>query len=98
MSTIAILVVLIALGFGHTWLVLWILPFGFLIGLVFGVVRAVIERARPRLRLLHLFLHPGADAPAPALGVYFPVEQMPAWLQAVPGRCRSSTRSTSPAR
>ena len=34
LSTVAILAVIMALGYGHTWLVVWILPLGFLVGLV----------------------------------------------------------------
>src|SRR4051794_39534489 len=33
MSTAAILVVLLLLGFGHSWYALWMLPLGFLIGI-----------------------------------------------------------------
>src|SRR5204863_3967940 len=35
-STLAILIVILLLGFGHSWLALWILPLGFLVGLTFG--------------------------------------------------------------
>src|SRR3954469_8807703 len=35
-STTAILIVIMALGYGHTWLALWVLPVGLLVGLVFG--------------------------------------------------------------
>src|SRR4029078_12574256 len=36
MSTAAILAVLMILGYGHSWYVIWMLPLGFLIGLAFG--------------------------------------------------------------
>src|SRR3954462_15673789 len=35
-STTAILVVIMILGYGHSWLAIWILPLGFLVGLAFG--------------------------------------------------------------
>src|SRR6266496_4131684 len=36
MSTAAILAVILGLGFGHSWLALWVLPLGFIVGLTFG--------------------------------------------------------------
>ena len=78
MSTTAILAVILALGFGHSWYALWILPLGFLVGLDLRRLRPRDERARAELRLLHLFLHAGADAVGLLLsGVFFPVSQMP---------------------
>src|SRR5262244_169118 len=35
-SVAAILVVILALGFGHSWLAIWVLPLGFLTGLCFA--------------------------------------------------------------
>ena len=96
MSTTAILLVIQALGFGHTWLALWILPLGFLVGLCFGGVRAGDERARARLRFLHLFLHAGADADAAVLRRLLS-RRADAGVarRRSRARCRSSTRSTS---
>jgi lipooligosaccharide transport system permease protein len=82
MSTAAILAVIMILGYGHTWLAIWILPLGFVVGLR-SAPRAGDERAGARLRLLHLFLHAGADADAAVLGRLLPVEQMPAWLATI---------------
>src|SRR6516162_10502660 len=36
MSVTAILVVILLLGFGHSWLAIWVLPLGFLTGLCFA--------------------------------------------------------------
>src|SRR5690349_15781217 len=47
MSTAAILIVILALGFGHTWLALWILPLGFLVGLCFGAFGLVMNALAP---------------------------------------------------
>ena len=96
MSTTAILAVIMALGYGHTWLALWILPLGFLVGLVVRRVRPRDERARARLRLLHLLLHAGAHADAAPVRRVLPGR--PDAGVARGGRaasCRSSTRSTS---
>jgi len=47
MSTIAILLVLMALGFGHTWLAIWVLPLGFMIGLTMGAFGLVMNALAP---------------------------------------------------
>src|SRR2546422_3747372 len=36
MSVLAILMVILGLGFGHSWLAIWVLPLGFIVGLTFG--------------------------------------------------------------
>ena len=43
----AILAVIMALGYGHTWLALWILPLGFLVGLTFGAFGLVMNALAP---------------------------------------------------
>ena len=64
-STAAILAVIVALGYGHTWLALldaaarasWSAS-------RFGAAGLVMNALAPELRLLHLLLHAGADADA----------------------------------
>lgn len=85
MSTIAILIVLIALGFGRTALALWILPLGFLIGLVFGGFGLVMNALAPGYDFFTYFFTLVLTPQLLVSGVYFPVDQMPAWLQAVAG-------------
>ena len=48
MSTAAILAVIVGLGYGHSWLALWILPLGFLVGLTFGAFGLVMTPVMPR--------------------------------------------------
>jgi len=83
MSTIAILLVLMALGFGHTPLVVWILPLGFLIGLVFGAFGLVMTALAPVYDFFTYFFTLVLTPMLLLSGVYFPVEQMPAWLASV---------------
>ena len=83
MSTIAILIVLFALGYGHTWLVLWILPLGFLVGLVFGGFGLVMNALAPGYDFFTYFFTLFLTPQLLMSGVYFPVEQMPGWLQAI---------------
>ena len=46
-STVAILAVIMALGFGHSWFALWIIPLGFLVGLTFGAFGLVMNALAP---------------------------------------------------
>jgi lipooligosaccharide transport system permease protein len=80
MSTVAILLVLMALGFGHTWLALWILPLGFLVGLVFGAFGLTMTALAPGYDFFSYFFTLVLTPMLLTSGVYFPVEQMPAWL------------------
>src|SRR4051794_36076402 len=42
-STAAILIVILLLGFGRSWLALWILPLGFLVGVCFSAFGLVMN-------------------------------------------------------
>jgi len=83
MSTTAILAVIMALGYGHTWLALWILPLGFLVGLVFGAFGLVMNALAPGYDFFTYFFTLVITPMLLLSGVYFPVEQMPAWLAAI---------------
>ena len=80
MSTTAILVVIAALGFGHTWLALWVLPLGFLVGLTFGAFGLVMNALAPGYDFFTYFFTLVLTPMLLFSGVYFPVDQMPAWL------------------
>jgi lipooligosaccharide transport system permease protein len=83
MSTAAILCVLILLGFGHTWYALWILPLGFLIGLAFGSFGLIMTALAPGYDFFTYFFTLVLTPMLLLSGVFFPVEQLPAALQAV---------------
>jgi lipooligosaccharide transport system permease protein len=83
MSTTAILLVIMLLGFGHTWLALWILPLGFLVGLVFGAFGLVMNALAPGYDFFTYFFTLVITPMLLLSGVYFPVDQMPAWLTSV---------------
>jgi lipooligosaccharide transport system permease protein len=85
MSTAAILLVILALGFGHTWLALWILPLGFLVGLCFGAFGLVMNSLAPNYDFFTYFFTLVLTPMLLFSGVYFPVEQMPPWLAAIAG-------------
>jgi lipooligosaccharide transport system permease protein len=83
MSTAAILLVIQALGFGHTWLAIWILPLGFLVGLCFGAFGLVMNALAPGYDFFTYFFTLVLTPMLLFSGVYFPVDQMPAWLASI---------------
>jgi len=85
MSTTAILIVIQVLGFGHTWLALWILPLGFLVGLCFGAFGLVMNALAPSYDFFTYFFTLVLTPMLLFSGVYFPVDQMPAWLASIAG-------------
>ena len=82
-STTAILAVIVALGYGHTWLALWVLPVGLLVGLTFGAAGLVMNALAPNYDFFTYFFTLALTPMLLFSGVYFPVDQMPAWLAAV---------------
>jgi lipooligosaccharide transport system permease protein len=83
MSVASILVVILLLGFGHSWLAIWVLPLGFLTGLTFAAFGLVMTALA---RNYDFFTYSLTLFQTPMLllsGVFFPVDQMPAPLQAV---------------
>ena len=83
LSTTAILVVILAMGFGHSWLALWILPLGFLVGLTFAAFGLVVNALAPNYDFFTYFFTLVLTPGLLLSGVFFPVEQMPSALQAV---------------
>ncbi|MCC7114393.1 MAG: ABC transporter permease [Burkholderiales bacterium] len=83
LSTLAILLVLLAIGYGRTWLVLWILPLGFLVGLCFGAFGLIMTGLAPSYDFFTYFFTLVMTPMLLLSGVYFPVDQLPAALAAV---------------
>jgi lipooligosaccharide transport system permease protein len=82
-STAAILAVIMALGFGHSWLALWIIPLGFVVGLAFGAFGLVMNSLAPGYDFFTYFFTLVLTPMLLLSGVFFPVDQMPPVLQAV---------------
>src|SRR4029077_3400327 len=82
-STVAILAVILALGFGHSWFALWIIPLGFLVGLTFGAFGLVMNALAPNYDFFTYFFTLVLTPGLLLSGVFFPVSQMPVALQAV---------------
>jgi lipooligosaccharide transport system permease protein len=83
MSTAAILAVIMILGYGHTWLAIWILPLGFVVGLTFGAAGLVMNALAPNYDFFTYFFTLVLTPGLLLSGVFFPVEQMPVALQTV---------------
>jgi lipooligosaccharide transport system permease protein len=84
-STTAILAVILALGFGHSWFAAWIVPLGFLVGLTFGAFGLVMNALAPGYDFFTYFFTLVLTPSLLLSGVFFPVAQMPPALQAVAG-------------
>jgi lipooligosaccharide transport system permease protein len=81
-STTAILGVIMLLGFGHSWLAVFVLPLGFLIGLTFGAFGLVMNALAPGYDFFTYFFTLVLTPMLLLSGVFFPVDQMPAALAA----------------
>jgi lipooligosaccharide transport system permease protein len=82
-STTAILAVIMALGFGHSWLALWIVPLGFVVGLCFGAFGLVMTSLAPGYDFFTYFFTLVLTPMLLLSGVFFPVDQLPGALAAV---------------
>ena len=83
LSTIAILAVLLALGYGRTWLVVFIVPLGFLVGLCFSSFGLIMTALAPGYDFFTYFFTLVMTPMLLLSGVYFPVEQLPGAVQAI---------------
>src|SRR5215467_1132969 len=83
MSVLAILIVIIVLGFGHSWLAIWVLPLGFVTGLTFAAFGLVMTSLAPSYDFFTYFFTLALTPMLLLSGVFFPVDQMPAALRAV---------------
>ncbi|MDQ6618555.1 MAG: ABC transporter permease [Pseudomonadota bacterium] len=82
-SSTAILAVITALGYAHTWHALWMLPLGFLIGLGFGSFGLIMTALAQGYDFFTYFFTLVLTPTLLLSGVYFPVAQMPAPLQVI---------------
>jgi lipooligosaccharide transport system permease protein len=80
-SVLAILGVIMVLGYGHSWLAIWVLPLGFVIGLTFGAFGLVMNSLAPGYDFFTYFFTLVLTPTLLLSGVFFPVEQMPAALR-----------------
>ena len=99
LSTLAILAVIMVLGYGHTWLALWILPLGFLVGLVFGAFGLVMNALAPGYDFFTYFFTLILTPMLLFSGVYFPArpDARVACLGREPAAAQACDRPRTPA-
>ena len=72
---------------------IWILPLGFVVGLTFGAAGLVMNALAPNYDFFTYFFTLVLTPMLLFSGVYFPVEQMPAWLATAENTSGSRTIS-----
>jgi lipooligosaccharide transport system permease protein len=82
-SAVAILVVIWLLGLAQSWLVLWLIPLALLAGLCFASMGLIMTALAPSYDFFMYYFTLVVTPMTLLCGVFFPVEQLPAWLQAV---------------
>jgi lipooligosaccharide transport system permease protein len=83
LSGIAILVIILALGLANSWLLLWTLPLLVLIGFCFTGLALVMNALSPNYDFFMYYFTLAITPMVLLCGVFYPVEQLPAFLQAV---------------
>ncbi|MGB0129331.1 MAG: ABC transporter permease [Rhodocyclaceae bacterium] len=83
LSGAAILIVIAGLGLTHSWLALWLLPLVFVIGLTFAAFGLVMTALAPSYDFFMYYFTLFVTPTALISGVFFPMDQVPAMLQAV---------------
>ena len=83
MSGAAVLLVATGLGLVASMLALWVLPIVFLTGLVFAGLGLVMTSLSPSYDFFMYYFTLAITPMMLASGVFFPLDQLPAWLQAV---------------
>ncbi|TCP14491.1 lipooligosaccharide transport system permease protein [Crenobacter luteus] len=83
LSGLAILVVMAALGLVKSALVLWLVPLVALSGLAFAGMGLVVTAVSPSYDFFMYYFTLVVSPMMLLSGVFYPVEQLPAWLQTV---------------
>lgn len=83
LSGAAVLLVATALGLVASALALWVLPIVFLTGLAFAGLGVIMTTVSPSYDFFMYYFTLAITPMMLASGVFFPLEQLPAWLQTV---------------
>ena len=81
LSGTAVLLVATALGLVSSFLALWVLPIVFLTGLAFAGMGLLITSLSPSYDFFMYYFTLAITPMMLACGVFFPIEQLPEWLQ-----------------
>jgi lipooligosaccharide transport system permease protein len=82
-SGAAILIVVWLLGLAQSWMVLWLIPLAFLVGLCFASLGLIVTALAPSYDFFMYYFTLVITPMMLVCGVFFPVAQLPEWLQAV---------------
>lgn len=85
LSGLAILLIIWALGLAHSWLALLTIPLVILIGLAFAGLGLTITALSPNYDFFMYYFTLAITPMVLLCGVFFPVSQLPFWLQNISG-------------
>ena len=83
LSGLAVLAVIWVLGLSHSPLVLWLIPLAFLVGLCFAALGLIMTALAPGYDFFMYYFTLVITPMVILCGVFFPVAQLPVWLQSV---------------
>jgi lipooligosaccharide transport system permease protein len=83
LSGLAVLTVIWAMGLSHSMLSIWLIPLSLLIGLCFASLGLIMTALAPGYSFFMYYFTLVITPTMFLSGVFFPVERLPMWLQAV---------------
>ncbi|MGB7649949.1 MAG: ABC transporter permease [Gallionella sp.] len=83
LSGLAVLMVIWVMGLSHSPLSLWIIPLAFLVGLCFASLGLIMTALAPGYDFFMYYFTLVITPMVILCGVFFPVAQLPVWLQSV---------------
>ncbi len=83
LSGLAVLAVIWVMGLSHSPLTLWIIPLAFLLGLCFAALGLIMTALAPGYDFFMYYFTLVITPMVILCGVFFPVAQLPVWLQSV---------------
>jgi len=83
LSGLAVLAVIWAMGLSHSLLSIWLIPLSLLIGLCFASLGLIMTALAPGYSFFMYYFTLVITPTMFLSGVFFPVERLPMWLQAV---------------
>lgn len=83
LSGLAVLAVIWLMGLTHSMLTLWIIPLAFLVGLCFASIGLIMTALAPGYDFFMYYFTLVITPMVILCGVFFPVAQLPLWLQSV---------------
>jgi lipooligosaccharide transport system permease protein len=85
LSGAAVLIVAAALGLAESALALWVLPVVFITGLAFAGLGLIMTSLSPSYDFFMYYFTLAITPMMLVSGVFFPLEQLPGWLQSIAG-------------